>query len=129
MKTFQKWLTGGCIWYTVVTVLLLTLQKLMPDVSSGVNATSFLLILPFGLSISGGNLLLRWERIPRYLRRIGHYLAVLLAVVLFLWLPANTAASPATLLILFVAGTALYWLLFGLVHLFRNRILKALEED
>ncbi len=129
MKTFKKWLIGGCIWYTVISLLLLGIQKLMPDISSGINADAFLLIFPFGLTVSLGNLLYHCKKIPRYLRWISHYLCVLLAAILFLWLPSNTATSPATVLILLVAGTALYWLIFGLVHLFRNRILKVLEED
>ena len=79
--------------------------------------------------MSAGGLLLGVGSVPRWARYLLHYLFTLLAIVLFLWLPNNPIASPSTVLILWVAFTVVYWLIFLLVHLIGARIRRLMEED
>ncbi len=128
LKTVQKCLFRTCVWYTVVSVLFL-----LAGIVSGVGnftpgAVSFLLMLPMSLCISAAGLLLKYEKLNGALRRLIHFVTVILSVFLFLILPNNTTMQPATVLIVICGMSALYWLLFGMVHLFGKRFRRILED-
>ena len=129
-QSFQNWLRGGCIWFTVFSVALILLRLIVAGSIDGasISVTSFLLLLPASLCISGAGVLFRSERIPGWIRYLSHFLVTVLSIFFFLWLPSNTQAKASTVLILLVAFSALYWLLFLLVHLIQKRIRLLLEE-
>lgn len=128
-KTIRTWLTGGCVCYTLLSVFFLFLGTVLNGTGFRINTLSFLLMLPCGMLISAANLLLRWKRLAFWLRSLLHYTVTVLSVFLFLWLPANTDAHGSTMLILAVAFSAVYWILFGLVHLFLHRMKRLMSDD
>ena len=89
---------------------------------------AYMLFLPAAACISGEGVLLTSKGVPRWLRILGHDLVTVLSVILFVWLPQNPIARNSTSIILFLAFTVVYWLIFGLVHLIRGRIKRLLEE-
>lgn len=129
LLTLKKWFTGGCVWYAVISLGLLLVEKLIGSDKLAVNANSFLLMFPFGLSVSGGSLLIKNEKIARWIRWLSHYGITVAAFFLFLLLPAGVSLSPASVLLLFFFLSLLYWLLFFLVHIFRKRFKRIFEED
>ena len=128
LLTLKKWLVGGCVWYAVLSLGMLLAEKMIGSENLAVNANSFLLMFPFGLSVSGGSLLLKNKKIARWIRWISHYSITVAAFFLFLLLPAGVSLSPASVLLLIVFLSALYWLLFLLVHIFRKRFQRIFEE-
>ena len=129
LLTFKKWLVGGCVWYAVLSLGMLLAEKMIGSENLAVNANSFLLMFPFGLSVSGGSLLLKNEKIARWVRWLSHYGITVAAFFLFILLPTGISLSPAAILLLTVFLSALYWLLFFLVHIFQKRFKRLLEED
>ncbi|MBQ4274420.1 MAG: hypothetical protein IJB94_05565, partial [Clostridia bacterium] len=62
MKTFSKikqWFTGGCVWYAIISLLFLIIDLALSqkDATHVISSTSFLLIFPFGLAMSGAGML------------------------------------------------------------------------
>lgn len=130
MKTWQtlkRWLNGGCVYFTVISLFFLLLNLATPEKS--ITPVSFLRIVPAALTISLGGLLLKWQVIPRWARCLAHYALLMLAFFLFLWIPLNPIASPSTTLIVIVVLSVVYWLIFLLVHLIGARIRRLMEED
>lgn len=131
-RTFLSWIRGGCVYYTLLSLFMILLNIALSGseaASRGINLEAFLLFFPCGLGISAGGLLLKWERLPRWARGISHYLCTVLSIFLFVWLPINPSARASTVLIMLLAFTVLYWILFFLVHLTRRRILAIWEDD
>ena len=132
MKFFQtlgKWLTGMCVYFTVLAVPFTLIGILISgDLQKSISLGSYILFIPAAMCISAAGVLLASKSVPRWLRILGHYIITVLAVIIFVWLPSNTQAKPSTVFLLFVAFTVVYWLLFGLVHLIRGRIKRLLEE-
>lgn len=134
MKTwqiFKRWLNGGCVYFTIFSLffLLLNLATLENAALKSISPVSFLRILPTALTVSAAGLLLKWQAIPRWARSLSHYVLVILAFFVFLWLPLNPIASPSTTLIVIVILSVVYWLIFLLVHLIGARIRRLMEED
>lgn len=132
MKFFQalgRWLTGMCVYFTVLAVPFTLIGLLISsDPNKTIALGSYMLFLPAAACISGAGVLLTSQSVPRWLRILGHYVITVLSVILFVWLPSNPIARGSTAIILFLAFTALYWLIFGLVHLIRGRVKRLLEE-
>ncbi|MBQ7335154.1 MAG: hypothetical protein IJW92_01600 [Clostridia bacterium] len=132
MKTwnlFKKWLIGGCVAYSLLSLFVLLLQIMISESTLMVDANSFLLMFPCGLGISAAIRLGKTEKLPRWVRYILQYVIILLSFVLFLWLPRSTAFSPVNLLLLLVLLSVIYWVLFLLIHLLLVRIKRLWEED
>ena len=132
MKTWQtlkRWLNGGCVYFTVISLFFLLLNLATPEKS--ITPVSFLRIVPAALTISLGGLLLKWQVIPRWARCLAHYALLMLAFFLFLWMPfvKTVYARPSTTLIVIVILSVVYWLIFLLVHLIGARIRRLMEED
>lgn len=132
MKLFrflQKWMRGACLWFTTISLCALVIGAMIPTSAPMLKITSFLLLFPFALSIAGANMLLRAGSPARWLRWLLHFGITLAAFLLFIWLPSNTAAQPATLLLLLVLFSVIYWILFLVIHTLHVRITRLLEED
>ena len=131
-RTLLAWIRGGCIYFTVISLFMILLNLALGGSDAamrGISPTAFLLFFPCGLGISAGGLFLKMKRIPAPARGLLHFFCTLLSILLFVWLPANPTARPSTVLIMLVAFSILYWLLFLLVHVTKKRIRSLLEED
>lgn len=133
MKTFSKikqWLVSGCVWYAVISLIFLIIDIALSNTKAThvISSTSFLLIFPFGLSMSGAGMLYR-SKLPRWSRILSHYLISVVSFLLFMLLPAGSASSGVYVLLMLVLLTVIYWILFALVHIFAKRWKRVVEED
>ncbi len=129
-KLFRKWIRGGCVWYTAISILFLCLGLLSGVGKFTPGAAAFLWMLPWGLSMSAAGMLYRLENVSGAWRKLLHYGITVISFLLFVLLPNNNGTMRgSTVLILLVLLSALYWLLFLLVHIFRHRIQRLMEED
>ena len=133
MKTFSKikqWLVGGCVWYAVISLIFLIIDIALSNTKAThvISSTSFLLIFPFGLAMSGAGMLYR-SKLPRWSRILSHYLISVVSFLLFMLLPAGSASSGVYVLLMLVLLTVIYWILFALVHIFLTRWKRVIEED
>ena len=133
MKTFSKikqWFVGGCVWYAIVSLIFLIIDIALSNTSAThvISSTSFLLIFPFGLSMSGAGMLYR-SKLPRWSRILSHYVISVVSFLLFMLLPAGSASSGVYVLLMLVLLTVIYWILFALVHIFAARWKRVIEED
>jgi hypothetical protein len=133
MKTFSKikqWLVGGCVWYAVISLIFLIIDIALSNTKAThvISSTSFLLIFPFGLSMSGAGMLYR-SKLPRWSRILSHYVISVVSFLLFMLLPAGSTSSGVYVLLMLVLLTVIYWILFALVHIFSARWKRVIEED
>ena len=131
IQLFARWLRGGCVYFTVIALLTILLNATIDEGSftSYVQIKSFLLLFPCGLGISLAGMLRKSNLIPSTWGSFLHYLITMLSLYLFLWLPANPVGTFTTVLILFAAFSAIYWLIRLAVHLLGARIRALLEDD
>ena len=133
MKTFSKikqWFTGGCVWYAIISLLFLIIDLALSqkDATHVISSTSFLLIFPFGLAMSGAGMLYK-SKLPRWSRILSHYVISIVSFLLFMLLPAGSTSSGVYVLLMLVLLTVIYWILFALVHIFAARWKRVVEED
>ena len=131
MKFFhvlKSWLTDGCILYTVISACFLILSLIMGD-TAVIKTSSFALMIPCGLVISIGTQILRNKTISAAWRYLSHFLFTVLGIFLFLWLPADSAATPMAGFLMLVLFSVLYWLVFLLCLFIRSRHRKLMKED
>ena len=133
MKTFTKikqWLVGGCVWYAIISLIFLIIDLIISsnNATHVVSATSFLLMFPFGLSMSGAGMLYK-TKLPRWSRILLHYVISVVSFLLFMLLPAGSISSGVYVLLMLVLLTVIYWILFALVHIFSIRWKRVVEED
>ena len=133
MKTFTKikqWLVGGCVWYAIISLIFLIIDLIISsnNATHVVSATSFLLMFPFGLSMSGAGMLYS-SKLPRWSRILLHYVISVVSFLLFMLLPAGSISSGVYVLLMLVLLTVIYWILFALVHIFQVRWKRVVEED
>ena len=130
-QTVKKWLCGGCVYFTVISMLFIFLNFITGNANDmgRINTVSFLWMFPCGLCLSFAGILLKSQKLPRWARFLLHYLITVLSIYLFLILPSNFHLSGSTVLILVILLTALYWLLFGLVALTLYRVRRLMSED
>ena len=133
MKTFKKikqWFTGGCVWYAIISLIFLIIDLIISqkDATHVISSTSFLLIFPFGLAMSGAGMLYK-SKLPRWSRILSHYIISIVSFLLFMLLPAGSLSSGVYVLLMLVLLTVVYWILFALVHIFSMRWKRVMEED
>lgn len=134
MKQFQlfiKWLRGGCVFFTILALLFLFLNATIEEgvPSSYVQIKPFLLLFPCGLGISLAGMILKSNRISSWLGKLLHYLITMLSLFVFIYLPSNAKPSFVSVLLLFAGFSAIYWLIYLVVHLLGDRIRDLLEDD
>ena len=128
-KTIKQWVVDGCLWYTVISLCFLFINFISTDFSgTAITTSSFLLMLPCGLTISIGTQFLRSEQTPRWARFLLHYVFMLLAVIFFLVLPADSAATPMTNFLMMVLFTVIYWIVFFLWLFLAKQFKKAFKK-
>ncbi len=126
----KKLLALGCVYYTLVSVLLILIGFLSGSAEHTWNIpVNFWQIFPASLSFALAQNLLTSKRIARWKRYLSHYIICLLAVLFFFFLSSSATPQPVYTLLLLVFLTAIYWAIFGLVLLVRSRIRSLLQED
>ena len=133
MKTFEKikqWFVGGCVWYAIISLIFLIVDFALSytNATHVISSTSFLLIFPFGLCMSGAGMLYK-SKLPRWSRILLHYIISIVSFLLFMLLPAGSLSSGVYVLLMLVLLTVIYWILFALVHIFSARWKRVVEED
>lgn len=128
MKTIQKWLRGGCVYFTVIA-LFFTVIDFFSDASRAIASERFLLIFPAALTISAAGLILHNESFPRWGRILCHYLLTVLGVFVFLYLPTKEKVQPSMALLMAMVFSVVYWILFLFVHIIGGRIRRLMELD
>ena len=132
MNTFNKikqWLVGGCVWYAIISLVFLIIDlALSKNATHVISSTSFLLIFPFGLSMSCAGMIYK-GKLPRWSRILSHYLISIISFLLFMLLPAGSVSSGVYVLLMLVLLTVIYWILFAIVHIFQVRWKRVMEED
>lgn len=128
-KIVKTILTGACVYYAAASLILLV-AKLILDGDAGaiISVGNFLLLFPFGLSISVAQLIYRLPSLPRWGRMLLHYLISLTAFLLFLWLPSKAQTSPSSTLVALFLLSLLYWFLYLLGRLTKKRFHSFREE-
>ena len=128
MKMFQKWLRGGCVYFTVIA-LCLTLFDFLSSSPGSIASSAFLLIFPAALTISGASMLLHSDTMPRWARILCHYLLTVFAIFVFLYLPTKKTVQPMQALLMFLVFSIVYWILFLFIHILGGRIRRLMEID
>ena len=128
-KTLKNWLVDGCLWYTAISVCFLFINFFSNDMTgTAITTRSFLLMIPCGLTISVGTQIYKNQSVARWARYLLHYVFTLLAVIFFLVLPADSAATPMTNFLMMVLFSVVYWIIFFLglylVRLFQKAASK-----
>ena len=127
-RTIKNWLIDGCIYYTAISGCFLLLKFFMGELSSSaISTVSFLLMIPCGFTVSVGTQILRAKSMARWARNLLHYVFTLSAVLFFLILPADSAATPITNFLMLVFFSIAYWFVFWLVSVLYGKI-KAHSE-
>ena len=130
LKKIKQWFTGGCVWYAIISLIFLIIDLVISqkDATHVISSTSFLLIFPFGLAMSGAGMLYK-SKLPRWSRILLHYVISIVSFLLFMLLPAGSLSSGVYVLLMLVLLTVIYWILFALVHIFSARWKRVVEED
>ncbi len=89
----------SCAYFTVISLFLLILQAGSQD-TRYIAPTRFLLIYPFGVAMSLGQLLLRTKSVKLAMKAICHYAITVMSFYLFLLLPAGNMTNPLFLILL-----------------------------
>ncbi len=120
-------LTKLCIYYTVTSLIFLTVILAISGRIEGVISTNSALMFPFSLALALADQLLSCN-LPRAARRLLHYVILLLAFYLLLWLPINLKASPTAHFTILLLVSAVYWLILGIIRLTVYRFRSFREE-
>ena len=124
-RTIKNWLIDGCIYYTAISGCFLLLNFFMGDLSnSAISTVSFFLMIPCGLTVSVGTQFLRAKNMARWARNLLHYAFTTMAVLFFLILPADSAATPMTNFLMLLFFSIVYWLVFWLVSVLYRQFKK-----
>ena len=128
-EILKKLFTGACIYYSAASVALILLKLILSGAQNSViSVISFLLLFPFGLTVSGAQMVYRRSPLPSWSRLLLHFLMILSAFFLFLWLPAQSHASAGSTLVALFLLTVAYWVVFLIVKLTVKRFHSIKEE-
>lgn len=124
----KKLFTNTCVYFTLVSVVMILLGLLDQSSASGIGFnTSALLFIPFAILMALAQELLCAKKLSRAARYFGHF-AITLAAIIALF--ATKASFTSTnLIILLALLSVLYWLIFGIVVLIRKRVKRIFSED
>jgi hypothetical protein len=129
-KTIKKWLADGCVYYTLVSIVLILLGMISAaSEARWTIPTNFWQILPASLSFALAGNLLSSNKLARWKRILLHYIIYMAAIFVFFFLPSDARPQPITILLMWVLLTVLYWVIFGLVLLIRSCVRRLMEED
>ena len=113
----KKIAIGTCVYYTVVTFLILFLYFVInADLSSGVNPVALITILPFAFLFSVANVIYRHTELKFAPRMLLHYALTVGGAFTCLYLP-NKAEGQQTAgaILLFLIFTIIYFVIMGAI--------------
>lgn len=123
-------LTKACIYYTVMTFLLIFLFWLITgDITRVMHPVALMLIFPFSLLFSTANTIFRAARLDTWVKVICHYTMTMLGMMLCLYLPNKAPDATAMgAFALFLVFTVVYFIIMAVVLYLRARLFK-IERD
>ena len=126
----KKSLTGACVYYAVFSMLLIVIGIILKGSISDVaiSVVNTLLLFPFGLAMTGAQMLAQSKAFSKILRTLLHYLISMVAFFLFLLLPANPSAKGSYYLVGLLLVSLLYWIAFAIVAITKKRLRSFKEE-
>ncbi len=130
MATLKKIWIGACLYYTVLSLLVLLIAL---AISGGfeqmvISSLSFLLLFPFSLSLAAAQVMRKGSSLAAWAKGLLGYLLVLAAFLLFVWLPSNPSTAPMSWILAIVFFTLIYWAIVGIVSLTKKRFHSFREE-
>lgn len=107
---FKRIMKNSCVYFTVISVILLTIQLIFGEQSDYTTVTPwrFILIYPYSCLISAARELMKYDKLSYPIRVIFHYFAVIWGFFFLMYLPASMKASGSTLLVALSLLTMLY---------------------
>ena len=126
----KQLLTGACVYYAIASLLLLLINILIKGSISevAISVLNVVLLFPFGLAMSGAQMLLKSPSLPKLAGMLLHFTITLTAFLLFLLLPANPHAKAGYYLIALLLVAILYWIGYAVVTLTKKRFQSFREE-
>ena len=133
MKTstiFKQLFTGTCVYYSVFSLVLLVVSIIFKGgvENVGIGVLNVLLLFPFSFALSGAEFLRKSTKLSGAVRMLLHYLILVAAFLLFLWLPSNMTKNLGNGLLMICLVTAVYWLVYLICRLTVKRFHSFQEE-
>ena len=128
--TLNRLFTTASVYFSITTLTLLIINVIMTGGAEGriIGVWNILLLYPFALAWSGAELIRQNQRLSVGGRTILHYLIVVAAFLLFLWLPSNTTKSASGAFLMFFLVTVCYWVIYLICRFTAKRIQSIKEE-
>jgi hypothetical protein len=133
MKTsvvIKRLLVGACIYYSVFSLLLLTINVIINGQVAGsvLSVPNILMLFPFAFSLSGAEFIRKSDKLSGGVRVLLHYLILAAAFLLFLWAPSNAQKTIQSALLLLFLESIVYWIVYAVCHLTVKRFHSFKEE-
>ena len=128
MKILKNWIADGCLYHTVISGVFLLIAFLSKSGESFVEVSSFLLMIPCGLTISVGTQILRNTNLSRGFRFFFHYFFTVIGLFVFLVLPAGNTTTPMTKFMMVLLLSAIYWIVFVIAFFSHKRYKKLMKS-
>ncbi len=133
MKTsvvIKRLLVGACIYYSVFSLLLLTINVMINGQVAGsvLSVPNVLMLFPFAFSLSGAEFIRKSDKLSGGVRVLLHYLILAAAFLLFLWAPSNAQKTIQSALLLLFLESIVYWIVYAVCHLTVKRFHSFKEE-
>ncbi|MBE6629288.1 MAG: DUF3021 domain-containing protein [Ruminococcaceae bacterium] len=127
----KRILLGTCVYYTVVTFLILFLYFLINfDLSAGVHPVALITILPFAFFFSVANTIYRHTELPTWAKLLLHYVLTVGGAFVCLYLPnKNPSQQTAASMLLFAVFTVIYFVIMGIVLAVAARIKRVKRDE
>ncbi len=128
---FKRILKDACVWFTAISVLILSVQLIFGEESDYTTVTPFrfILIYPYSLLISGANILMKYTKLNYFVRAVCHYFAVIWGFFFLMYLPASMNAGGSTLLVAISLLTLTYVILFTVVKLIKGALKSKANKE
>ena len=121
-------LGAACIYTAVILFLCFILTGLSDGASGAVAPLNFLLVFPFSLCFSLANYLHRSAKMGGFVKFVLHFFLTVGGFFCFLYLPAFWESSSSSSILVFVAVSVLYLILYGAFLLFTKRWRREFRE-
>ena len=128
MKTLKNWIFDGCLYYTIISGLFLLIAFFSGSESSYADISSFLLMIPCGLTVSLGTQILRNTNLSRGFRFFFHYFFTVAGIFVFLLLPSGGTTTAMTKFVMVLLLSAIYWIIFPIALWSHKRYTKLMKN-
>ena len=128
MKLLKNWIADGCLYYTLISGTFLLIAFLSESADSAIATSSFLLMIPCGLTVSIGTQILRNLNLSTGFRFFFHYFFTVVGLFVFLVLPAGDTTTAMTKFMMVLLLSVIYWIIFVIVYFAHKRYKKLMKN-